>query len=217
MSVRKIGKSWWVDFRYDRIRYRKRSPENSKAGALAYEALLRQNLRMGESSNPCPPEEKKYPLFKEFAWEWFEIYAVPNNKPSEISNKENHLRAHLIPFFGKTRIDKISSLQIEKYKAKKTKTSLSNKSINNHLTTLSTCLRMARDWLDFDKLPSIKKLKVESYRLDFLSKEESRKLLAHAKGIWRDVFLVALKTGMRRGELLALSWEDINWEKGKLR
>ena len=83
MAVRMIKKSWWVDLRFDYARYRKRSPENSRAGALAYEATLRKKLANGERIERAgwnPPEER---MFKQFAWKWFEEYAVPNNNPSE--------------------------------------------------------------------------------------------------------------------------------------
>jgi hypothetical protein len=62
MSVRKIRKSWWVDFRAEGVRYRKRSPLNTKAGAKDYEATLRcriergytikTNILVGETFNP---------------------------------------------------------------------------------------------------------------------------------------------------------------------
>jgi hypothetical protein len=51
MSVRKLGKSWWVDMRYNYVRYRKRSPLNTRAGALMYEATLRFKLMRGETIN----------------------------------------------------------------------------------------------------------------------------------------------------------------------
>ena len=214
MAVRKINKSWWIDFRFNGFRYRKRSPENSKVGGKAYEALIRQKLSRGEALEESKQEE--YPSFKDFAWKWFETYVKPNNKASEIAHKEIALRVHLIPFFGKFRIDKITNLQIEEYKASKVKTNLVNKTINNQLTILSTCLRTAQEWLELKKIPRIKKLKVPPYKFDFLSKEESEILLNNSTGIWYDLFLVALKTGLRRGELLALTWEDINWEKRQI-
>jgi hypothetical protein len=48
MAVRKIKETWWVDFRFSHTRYRKRSPENSRPGALAYEATLKYTLGRGE-------------------------------------------------------------------------------------------------------------------------------------------------------------------------
>ncbi len=217
MSIRKMKKSWWIDFRFDHIRYRKRSPDNSKAGAQAYEALLRQKLARGESIDRIETLDTKLPDFKEFAWKWFEVYAKANNKRSEIKNKEIALRVHLVPFFGKTRIDKISGLQVEEYKAEKVKSKrLVNKTINNHLTIFAKCMLNAQEWLDLNKIPKIKKLVVPPQKFDFLTVEESKTLLEHSGGIWHDLFLVALKTGLRHGELLALSWEDINWKNNQI-
>ena len=207
-----MRKSWWVDFRFNGRRHRKRSPDNSRAGAQAYEALLRQKISRGETLEE--PEETSYPNFEEFAWKWFHVYVEPNNKASEISNKEIALRKYLIPFFGNSKLNKIDTLKTEEFKAKMTSGSdLSNKTINNVLTIFAKCLNSAKDWEMLDKVPKIQKLKVAPHRIDFLTEEESELLLQHSPGIWNNVFLVALKTGMRRGELLALSWEDINWEK----
>jgi excisionase family DNA binding protein len=50
MAVRKLRQSWWIDFRFNHIRYRKRSPLNSRAGALIYEATLRRRLATGNPS-----------------------------------------------------------------------------------------------------------------------------------------------------------------------
>ena len=67
MAVRLIKKSWWVDFRFNHTRYRKRSPENSRAGTQAYEAVLRQKLVRGESVDQVE-RAKQDPLFEQFAW-----------------------------------------------------------------------------------------------------------------------------------------------------
>ncbi|MDE2021995.1 MAG: hypothetical protein KGI71_03780, partial [Patescibacteria group bacterium] len=87
MSVRLIKKSWWADFRFNHTRYRKRSPENSRAGALAYEATLKHKLARGESIDGRS-EHQKY-TFDQFAWKWFDEYVVPNNKFLEQRTKQN--------------------------------------------------------------------------------------------------------------------------------
>jgi len=51
---------------------------------------------------------------------------------------------------------------------------------------------------------------------DFLTSEESERLIAHAEGQWRTMIIVALRTGLRRGELLGLRWEDVDLVNGKL-
>ena len=50
--------------------------------------------------------------------------------------------------------------------------------------------------------------------MDFLNPDESRKLLDTVQEHpprWLSFFLTVLRTGMRVGELIALQWEDIDW------
>src|ERR1700748_1516193 len=105
MAVRLINSSWWVDFRFNRRRYRKRSPANSQSGAKAYELTLRLRLSQGEDIDRATPEDQQ---FKTFAWRWYEDYVIPNNKYSEQSNKKYILSSSLVPFFGETDVGKIT-------------------------------------------------------------------------------------------------------------
>lgn len=215
MSVRKIRASWWIDFRFNNSRYRKKSPVNSKAGAYDYEALLRQKLARGESIEEERTEKKQ--LFSEFAWYWFETYAKTNNKHSEILNKEGILRVHLVPFFGKVfgkvKLDNINNQMVEKYKREKQKTRLCNKSINNHLTVLRKCLETALEWQILDNTPRVKLLKTPPSKFDYLNESECKLFLDNSSGNLHDMILLALNTGLRFGELIALTWEDIDFEK----
>ncbi|MGV7222171.1 MAG: tyrosine-type recombinase/integrase [Nitrospinales bacterium] len=212
MATRKIKNSWWIDFSFDRERIRKKSPENSKAGAEAYEAVLRQKLARGESITKADKKlGEKDQKFEEFAWKWFNTYVQSNNKHSERRRKMYALRTNLLPFFGNTPIGKISSLQIEEYKAKHIKRGLAPKTINNHLMVLGKCLKVAQEWLELEKIPKITKLKTPPAKFDFLSSRECDLLLSNMQDVWREITLTALKTGLRIGELKGLMWQDINW------
>jgi integrase len=211
MSVRKIRTSWWIDFRFNNTRYRKKSPVNSKTGAKDFEALFRQKLARGESIEEEKTEKKQ--LFSQFAWYWFETYAKTNNKHSEILNKESILRFHLVPFFGKTKLDCISNQLVEKYKREKQKTKLCNKSINNHLTVLRKCLETALEWQILETTPRVKLLKTPPSKFDYLNESECKLLLNNSSSNLHDMILMALNTGLRFGELIALTWKDIDFEK----
>src|SRR3989344_8004811 len=167
-------------------------------------------IKEAQRQNECSQK------FKDFAWKWFEMYVKTNNKHSEIKNKEYALRGSIIPFFGETQIDQITTLQVEQYKASEMKKGLSSKTTNNHLIILGKCLRTAQEWFDLPKIPKITKLKVPPQKFEFLSREESENLIANAVGVWREVIMTALKTGLRRGELVALQWQDINWHNHTL-
>ncbi len=213
MGVRKRNNKWWVDFCFNRSRYRWPSPENSKAGALAWELVLKQRLARGE---PLDPKKEIATTFRRFAQDWFETYVKNNNKHSEIVSKEMILRVHLVPFFGRMRLDEIKNLDVEKYKAKKISQELAPKTINNHLAVLKKALECAVEWGELEKRQIIKYLKVPPQEHDFLTPEECRKLLDAANGVYRDMIAVALGTGLRFGELTALSWEDVDFKTGEL-
>jgi len=218
MSARKFRNTWWVDFRFRRERHRIRSPENTKAGAEAYEALVRQRLARGEPSTGYKKEQIVLaPYLTEFADKWFRTYVQTNNKPSEQKAKQVALRKHLIPFFKKYRLNQITKVYLEEYKSAKLKTGLSPKTINNHLSILAKCLHTAKEWSVITDVPGIKFLKVPPQRFDFLIPEESQRLLNSIKDKnWYAMILVALRTGLRLGELLGLQWEDINLDTNQL-
>lgn len=213
MGVRKRDKKWWVDFCFNNVRYRKSSLENSRAGAQAYEALLKHRLARGE---PADGVEVSKTTFKDFATEWFQTYVKNNNKHSEILHKETILRRHLLTFFGSIDIRDIGSLDVEKYKAKKLEAGLNPKTINNHLAVLQKSLQCALEWDVIDKRPIIKKLKTPPQKFDFLSVEESRLLINSSDGILHGMITVALGTGLRFGELSALTWDDVDFNMREL-
>jgi len=214
MAARKINNSWWVDFRFDRTRYRKPSPDDSRAGAKAYELQLRQKLARGEFTRSGHMEQKQ--TFAQFSEKWLQDYVMPNNKYSERRTKTSILTKHLIPSFGHTPIGKINTLQVERFKSRQVAKGLSRKTINNQLAVLSKCLSTAQDWCGLEAIPKIKWLKAPPPKTDFLSHEECDLLLSHAEGVWREMILTCLRTGLRRGELKALQWQDINWSTGTI-
>jgi integrase len=208
-----IKKTWWIDFRFNYTRYRKRSPENSRTGALAYEAVLRQKLTRGESIDKEKGKaQSQEQTFGQFAQRWFDEYVVPNSKPSTQYSRRGILFPSLIPFFGKTHVSKITVSDIERYKAHLLKMGLARRTINGHLVVFHHCVSTAYKWLQLDGVPpEITWLKCPPPIMDYLSFDESELLLSNADGIIREMILTALKTGMRLGELIGLQWSSIDW------
>ncbi|HNW19702.1 MAG TPA: tyrosine-type recombinase/integrase [bacterium] len=215
MSVYKRNNKYWIAFRYNRQRYRKASPDNSYAGAKAFEALLRQRLAKGEPIELAQKKEIKIPNFQDFSDKWMKTYVATNNKPSEQGQKKCMINKHLIPFFGRAPLNKISAMQIEEFKSKKQSDGLSNKSINNILGILGKCLKTAQEWEIIDKIPKIKPLKVAPKDPVYLNENDYNRLLEQAKnkGLFYEMLLFTLRTGVRIGELLALEWPDIDFNE----
>jgi integrase len=213
MAVRKLRDTWWVDFRFSTIRYRKRSPDNSRQGALVYESTLRQTLARGDAIDRVADEAKKTETFEQFARKWFDSYVIPNNKFSEQRTKKYVLNAALIPFFGKLLVGEIGAYHIERYKAHELKNGITNKTLKNRLTVLNKCLCTAYEWLELGtNPPKIKWPKVSPARTDYLSPDECELLLSRAEGVLHEMLLTTLRTGMRQGELKGLQWSSIDWQ-----
>lgn len=213
MSVFKKRNKYWINISFRGQRFRHPCPDNSRAGAIAYEARMRQRIAKGEEL--FPKAKEKALTLKEFSAKWMESYVKVNNKPSEIKNKTTYLRSCLIPAFGNKRLNEISSLDIEEFKAKQLKR-LKPKTINGQLGTLAKCLRTSIEWGELNKMPIIRPLRCDPEEFDYLNEEEANRLLEAASGAYKTAILLALHTGMRIGELMALNWNHIDFEKQEI-
>src|SRR5262249_11409130 len=118
-----------------------------------------------------------------------------DNKPSTVDSKEQTLRLHLLPFFGKVRLDAVTYAGIQDFKVKKIEEGVGRKTVNNFLTVLRRMLVIARKRGFLSALPEIEWLKYPRPEFDCLTFEEASRLVGAADGEWKTVLLVALRTG----------------------
>lgn len=145
-------------------------------------------------------------------------YAKLHNKPSEVHTKERNLRIHIVPALGHLRLDQIGSEQADKFASAQLEAGYSAKTINNHLAILSKMLGLAAERHKITRSPKVELLRVASQDPVFLTFGQADKLVdATDDGIWRTMVIVALKTGLRLGELRALRWSDVDLDRGLLR
>lgn len=215
MPARRCGDTWryrkWVVLRDGRkVRISGTPSINTKQAAESAERAHIERLW-----NPVVIEKKEeVPKFREFADQFLAVAAM-HNKPSTQQDKASILKHHLTPYFGARKLDGITYALIQDYTAMKAR-KLSKKTINNHLSVLRRLLVVAKKRGIIDAVPEIEWLRAPDPEFDFLDFEEAERLLAAADGEWRTMILVALRTGMRQGELLALRWEDVDLVKGLL-
>jgi integrase len=170
--------------------------------------------------------------------EFHEIFLAAsriNNKPSSVESKEKLLRVHILPRLGDLRLDEVTYAVIEDFKIAlaqrrinidksyrkskidpKSKRTLSAKTINNVLTVLRRMLVVARKRGLIASVPEFEWLKNVKPEFDFLDYDEAERLVNAATGEWRTMILVALRTGMRHGELIGLRWEDVDLVAGRI-
>lgn len=207
-----------VDFLHPdgrRERIRKTPKAQTRVDAQRLEREIRAKL---EAPKTTEEAIKEIPTFASFWAEFWKNHVRINNKPSEQHAKRGIMEHHLLPAFGQLRLNEITPKRIEAYKALKLngEPGYAPKTINNHLAVLKTVLHTAKQWHELDVVPFFRDLKLPERRTPFFDFAEARLLVAHSDGIWKTMIVVALNTGLRIGEMLALEWDDIHVDSGRL-
>jgi integrase len=212
-------KFWMIDINYEhpdgRIeRVRKVSPVQTRRGSEQHERNIRQALLDGTYGRK---EKQPTPTLAEFWKDFLDAYVVTENKASEHLAKKAIWKNHLEPHFGRLRLDEIGAEHVARYKAAKLKAAYNRKSITNHLAVLRKMLAVALEWGRLDHMPVVKwQLRAPPPPFDFLTFDEAARLVEGADGMWHTMVVVALRTGLRHGELLALRWQDVDLVAGRL-
>jgi integrase len=150
----------------------------------------------------------------------------------KVSLRDDRHRDRLKPAFGAaTPLSAITASKISEYKVVRLKATIQRDgeacpiapaTLNREPAALRCLLRMAcNEWEIIPKVPHIRLEREAQGRLRYLTEEEQVRLLAACeKSRNRDllgVVTVALDTGMRRGEILGLTWDRVDLSRGVLR
>lgn len=125
---------------------------------------------------------------------------------------------HLVPLFGNVPLGQLSALRIREGYARLSAQGQAPRSVRYVHVTLHQALRQAVADGMLARAPTsgVKPPKVEREEMVPLSAAQVRRLLDVAEGHWRTLWMLALYTGMRSGELLGLLWRDVDLARGRL-
>ena len=133
--------------------------------------------------------------------------------------RERLVKNHLRPRMGGLKLTKVNALHVESFYADLARDGVGATTIRHAANVLGVALSHACNLklIPFNPVAAIKKPKAPKRQMLFITPEQVKILLAAAKG--RPCFplvVLALATGCRQGELLALTWNDIDLAKAAL-
>ena len=136
----------------------------------------------------------------------------------DAGRRERALATHIRPFFGSRGLREIDVALIREFVKTLVAKELSPKTISNVLGILKTMCKHAVQWgyLDANPAQYVERPRGEEREMTVLTLEEIRRLIEAATEPWRTLWLCAVLTGMRRGELLALLWDDIDIDRQQI-
>ena len=226
MAVFKKRGDWWIDYRIGKRRYR----ESAGIGAshsLAKELLAKRLADRAERKH-FPARVANAMLFEKVAerfwnlhgkhllsnsWEW--MLGVLPSENSAAEKVPQYSPKSLLGKFNGQKIGDIGTGEIQAF-YNEVAARASSATADHYLTLLCAIFNKAKAWGDYygdNPCTRVKRQRGNAHRLRFLSNDEIKSLYEVVHPSIYPILVAALNTGMRRGELLGLRWENVSLER----
>ena len=175
--------------------------------------LLRTAIREREENLTTPSANDSV---RTYLLGWLEDRR-PNVRASTWVRYEQYVRLHILPEIGAIRLSQLGPEHVQRMYLNRLKAGLSKTSVAHLHAVVHVALGQATSWglvprnvSDLASHPSIKRREVHA-----LTPEEAKRLLAKAKDDRLGaLYVLAVTSGMRQGELLGLRWRCISFDEG---
>jgi integrase len=155
-----------------------------------------------------------------FAQEWLDTVKPPYRKPKTYQAYESAMRVHIVPSIGKVKLTKLEARHLAALISKLLEKGLSLESVRTYFRPIHTMLEKAvrlglvpRNVASLVELPRLSKRDMPMLRAS-----EVNRFLEEAKmSRLEALFALAITAGPRQGELLGLTWDNVDMESGEIK
>lgn len=178
--------------------------------------LLEKKAEQIRCTDPSTPLRQG--TLAEWMDHWMESELLGSIKESSWQAYRNQLDRHILPVLGDFMLTQLTPKVIHDFVENLEASGLASGTIRGIYRLLAAAMRFALDEGVIRKIPCrrIRVQRKESIEQRVLSRSEQDKLRKTAVGSRDLPALLSLYTGMRLGEVCALKWSDIDWEKGTI-
>lgn len=181
-----------------------------------------------ESGEYISPQKMTFQTFVDE--EWDKKYSIKELSPLTRKTYKHHIKNHIMTPLGHLRLDEIKTMHLvdlldslgqEGARKDKRGEILSDRTIQYIYSVLRNLFSVAIDWklIKHNPMLGIKKPKAEKKKAKYYEADEAHLVinaLSDELMMWRMFFLGALLGGFRRGELIALEWPDVIFDKNAI-
>lgn len=189
------------------------SSETIKGSRKDAERILRERLTAIENGTFI---QKSKTTLAQFMEEWLTTYVATNTKPSTQRGYEGSNRRYVVPIIGNIPLQNLQPHHVQKLHAGMLERELSPTTVLHTHTMLKEALGHAVRWGILNRNPAdyVDPPRPEDREPEMWDVPTIHRFLDAAHDSpYRDLYHLAILTGMRRGELVGLRWEYVNIEE----
>lgn len=187
--------------------------KGTKREAQAELVRLMETVRRGEHVDPAKLSVAEFLDRWEQGWAALQVGLKTRERYVEL------LRLHVRPHIGALPLHKLQPVHLAELYAELLAKGLGPRTIGHVHRVLHKALRVAVEWSLLARNPAAvaRPPKVQAREIEIITIEQAQKILQCLRGrTLYPIIALALATGMRRGELLALRWGDVDLDAGRI-
>jgi integrase len=207
-TIYKRGNIWWVKIRVDGRPVYESSESTKKSDAIELRDKMLAKRHRGELTGGSPA--------KVLIGELLDDVLKSDIKASTRYIWEKVIEKSIRPFFGALKASRLSTDQMDAYRKKRKSAGRADSTINRELSILRTAFHNARKRTPpkVNVVPYFPMIQETTVRKGFLTDEQYGTLLKELPEELRALFVCGYVTGMRRGELTGIQWEQVDFDSG---